>query len=217
MDLTEFIVDYWPYLGMLFGITVIAAWARTKGKDSIFAQDTSLEDVGVTLVSEIGANRGRDFLDGRRELRPPFGTRAIAPFVLLIMLIGYGPRELMSLAGLTDPTYQTYAILAFWVLFAYTLFELNVRQRVIYGHGQISVWGVNLRRQDRDLSELVAIEVHEKRPALVLTFADGSRLYAPKHLNGRARFLREMKAIIADNQSRGLRRPAQGQAARLGF
>jgi hypothetical protein len=184
---------------------------------SVFAQDTSLEVVGVTLVSEIGAGRGKDLADGWRELRQTFGYSLLAPFVLLALLVGMGPKDLMAQVGLTDPNHQSYAMIGFWVLFAYTLFELNIRQRLIYGHGQNSGWGVDLRRQDRDHSELVGIELPKDRRSRVLSFGDGSRLYASKHLSGRAWFINEMQSIITTNLGRDLRRQEPGLAACLGF
>lgn len=211
------LISLWPIISIFAGLIVVGAWARSKHRTSIFAQDQSFEDVGISLASQIGQTEGRDHLDGTRELRPPLGARLIAPLILLFLLSAMEPRSLMADLGLGDPQHQAWAIYGFWVLFAYTMFELNVRQQLIYGRGEISVRGVNLRKQTRPLSELVAIEVHEKRPALVLTFADGGRLHAPKHLTGRDRFIADMESTIRANRAHGLTRPVQGLAARQGF
>ena len=46
---------------------------------------------------------------------------------------------------------------------------------------------------------LTGIEMHPKRPALVLSFADQPHLYIPKYLSGRETFIAEMRAIAAQN------------------
>lgn len=217
MDILDFPAAVWAVILIVFGLFVIVPWAKSKGAKSVFAHDDSLEDVGITLVSMIGDDGGKQLVDGRRELRPPFGYRALAPAILLGFLLGYDYREIMTLMGIVDPQHQNYAIWAFWALFAYTIFELNFRQRVIYDRNEISCWGVDLRRQDRDLGQLVDISMHENRPALVLIFADGKRFYVPKHLTGRARFIEDMEKIAAENLRNGAEVPSQGFFARQGF
>ncbi|MEM1237420.1 MAG: hypothetical protein AAGI10_10650 [Pseudomonadota bacterium] len=217
MDLIDIVTNYWPMIAALLGAAIIVPWRKSKGKTSIFAQDTSFDDVGTTLLSTVGSQEVRKGVDGRTEMRPPFGYRVLTPAVMALVVLSFDERALMADMGLTNPTYQTYAIIGFWVLFAYGLFEMNFRQRVIYDATQITVWGVDLRAQTRDLTQLVDIRVHEKRPALVLTFSDGKRLYVPMHLNGRDHFVTEMEAIVAHNLARGERAPQAGFMARAGF
>jgi len=217
MDILPAVLPWWPLIAVCLGVLIVVPWARRQGATSLFAQDDSFEDVALSLISLIGDDGGRKLIDGRRELRPPFGYRAIVPAILLGFVLGYDFRGIMTVIGLTDPQSQTYAIWAFWALFIYTVFELNVRQRVIYDETLITCWGVDLRRQERDLRDLVDIRMHEKRPALALTFANEKTLYVPKVLTGRDQFVSDMQRIAEANRARDLSAGKRGLKAQLGF
>lgn len=192
-------------------------WRNKKGKASIYAADTSFEDVGMSTIMSVGSGAARPDINGRLILRPPFGTRILGPLVAAAILAFFDFGPALASVGLADPNYQRWLGYAMWALLAYTVVVLNLRQRVVVDGETLSCTGVQLSPQTRDLTGLVNITVHPKRPALVLTFAGQPRLYIPKHLTGRSTFVPLMEEIAARNRAAGLSAKPEGLMARAGF
>ena len=207
--------------GMLMAAAVLTPfhyrWRNAKGKAGIHATDESLEEVGLSAIMNLGTGQARPGVDGRLILRPPFGTRILGPLLAAGVLIFFDMNLLFEVVGLTSTDLQALARAVLWALLAYTVFMLNIRQRIIVDGDMLTCRGVQLSTQTRDLSGLVDIRVHPKRPALVLTFADQPRLYIPKFLTGRDTFVPLMEEIAAGNRALGLRAAPEGFMARAGF
>lgn len=208
-----------------FGLLMAAAvltpfyyrWRNAKGKAGIHAADESLEEVGLSAVMNLGTGQAKPGVDGRLILRPPFGTRILGPAVAAILLATFDFGPFLASLGLTDPQLLFLIGCAAWALLAYTVFMLNARQQVIVDGDMLTCRGVQLSTQTRDLSGLVDIRVHPKRPALVLTFANQPRLYIPKFLTGRGTFVPLMEEIATGNRALGMRAAPDGIMARAGF
>ncbi|MEL7092674.1 MAG: hypothetical protein AAFN94_13155 [Pseudomonadota bacterium] len=199
---------------------LVKMWRDTKGRASAFATDNSLEEVGMSAISIIGSGSYTTLDDGRTELRPTWGMRlgmpALAAFVFFTIdpdlifgwlpLLGFGPNAV----------HWAMVLLGWGLMFA--TISLNFFQRVAYDGDTIHCEGTNLRHQTRDLSGLVDIEVHEKRPVLMLTFSDQAHLYIPKYISQREAFLADMDAIIERNLDAGQDVPDEdGLFQRLGL
>ena len=80
-----------PFLASIGGAVLvtygITRWRNSKSATSVFAQDSSLEDVGLSALSSLFSRAPKDFGNGRKELRPTWGIRLIAPVVALVFLI----------------------------------------------------------------------------------------------------------------------------------
>ncbi|SLN72359.1 hypothetical protein ROA7450_04035 [Roseovarius albus] len=195
----------------------IRCWRNAKGATSIYAQDERFEDIGMTLLSSLFQTAPVKLGDGRIELRPPMGLILIAPFLALVFTTytDFGPLwESLGIASgwIRDVIYYGLA-----AVFCYSWFMLLFVQKVIYSDKQITCHGVDLRSQTRDLDDLVGIRVHEKRPALVLTFERQKPLYIPKFLSHRAQFVSAMEKIAAQNTRDGMVARPTSRQNRMGF
>ncbi len=180
-------------LTIAFGI-----WKRSKGKTSIFAQDDTLEDVGLSVLSAAFPSRATTE-DFRTVLRPPWGLRIGGPILAALMLIYVDLTPLTESLGWALPEGPRLFKLGIGAVLAYTTAMLLFVQRVAYDRREIRSYGMDPRAQTRQLSGLTGIEMHPNRPALVLSFADQPHLYIPKYLSDRETFIAEMRAIAAQN------------------
>lgn len=196
---------------------LVSMWAKSKGRTSIFASDKGLEEVALSLIWGAGSTPPAKRDDGFIELRPTMGVRLGAPVIGAFVVCVTDLSPLLELFGLYEPSQQWWGYAAIWVLLAFTAVQLNFVQRVTYRDDYIACIGVDPRPQVRDLSELVDISVHPKRPALVLTFARELPLYIPKFISHREAFLAEMERIAAENRARGQTARPGGLAERFGF
>lgn len=195
----------------------IRRWKNAKGATSIYAQDDSFEDIGMSFISSLFNTTPVKFGDGRIELRPPVGLILIAPLIALVFTTYTDFEPLWGSLGIAPGWIRDIIYYGLAAVFCYTWFMLLFVQKVIYSDTQITCHGVDLRPQTRDLSDLVDICVHEKRPALVLTFERQKPLYIPKFLSHRAQFISTMEKIAAQNTGDGMiARPSTWQN-RMGF
>jgi len=187
----------------LIGFVVFGSWSKLKKSTSVFKGSTSAEDVVMAKLSDIGQGKAVHHIDGRIELRPPFGYRILAPIFGLGLIFLVDWNTLLHDVGLTNEMHQLYAKLAFAAAMAFALFELNFRQRVIYDQHEISSLCATLTLQTRRLDGLVEVTHHPKQNFLVFGFADQPNLQVPKFLANRDAFLAEMEAIAAANRVEG--------------
>jgi hypothetical protein len=193
-------------------------WTRSKGPLSIYSQDGgSLESVGLSFLSDLGGRAPRELQNGFVELRPTLGMRLGTPLVALVFManVDFGP--LLTSLGLHDSNLQLTIYTFTSLIFAYSWIMLMFFQRVIFDGDRIISLGIDLRRQDRDLSDLTDIRMHESRPALVLRFGKQAPLYLPKFLSHRDTFVTRMQAIIDDNLNNGVVPPMPKLRDRLGL
>jgi len=206
---------------LLFGAialnTGLIRWRKSKGRTSVFAADMSLDDIGLSAISAIDTDAPADPVDGAMVLRPSLGIRILAPIVAVVFLLTVDIEPLLNSVGITGDGAQhwTKVILA-WML-AYAVIHLNLFQKVAYNDTHIACTGIDIRTRYRQLTSLVDITVHDKRPALVLTFADQKPLYVPKFISQRARFITQMEQIASHNRAQGMTAPEPTLANRLGF
>lgn len=201
-----------------FATTVgLACWRNQKGRTSIFAQDAHLESVGFSLIASLFDSRSMQRIDGITEMRPPWGMRLLAPGLASFLFLTTDLSPLWHSVGINDPRVHVTFLSICCALTGYSWFMLLFFQKVVYDRAQIECSGVDISHQHRDLSDLVDIHVHKRRPALVLTFAHQKPLYIPKFLSGRAKFVTEMEAIAQQNLAQGLTAPAPTLASQLGF
>lgn len=173
-------------------------WKKSKGETSVFAQDDSLEDVGLSVLSAAFPSRATTE-DFRTVLRPPWGLRIGGPILAALMLIYVDLTPLTESVGWALPEGARILKLVIGAGLAYSTAMLLFVQRVAYDRREIRSYGIDPRPQTRQLSGLTGIEMHPKRPALVLSFADQPHLYIPKYLSDRETFIAEMRAIAAQN------------------
>lgn len=173
-------------------------WRKSKGKASIFAQDDSFEDVGLSVLSALFPSRAATE-DFRTVLRPPWGLRLGAPVLAAVFLVYVDLTPLVESLSWATPEHGQLFKAITGVFLAYSTIMLLFFQRIVYDKREIRSYGMDLRPQTRDLSGLIRIEVHPSRPALVMTFDDQPHLYIPKFLSQRDQFIREMNEVIARN------------------
>ncbi|MEM6760747.1 MAG: hypothetical protein AAF601_14825 [Pseudomonadota bacterium] len=198
---------------------LVRLWRDTKGRASAFATDTSLESVGMSAISLMGGAGGTTLDDGSTELRPTWGMRLGMPALAALFFFAMDPNLLFGWVPLIgfgpNSAYWAMVLLGWMVL--WTTVSLNFFQRVAYDGDTIHCEGTSMRPQTRDLAGLVDIEVHEKRPVLVLTFSDQDHLYIPKFISQRETFLADMDAIIERNLDEGQDLPEDELFKRMGF
>lgn len=193
-------------------------WTRSKGPLSIYSQDGgSLESVGLSFLSDLGKHAPRELPNGFVELRPTLGMRLGTPLVALVFManVNFGP--LLTSLGLHDSNLQLTIYTFTSLIFAYSWIMLMFFQRVIFDGDRIISLGIDLRRQERELSDLKDIRMHESRPALVLRFGEQAPLYLPKFLSHRDTFVTRVQAIIDDNLNNGAVPPMPKLRDRLGL
>lgn len=183
-----------------YGIT---RWRNTKGATSVFAQDSSLEDVGLSALSSLFSTAPTDLGKGRKELRPTWGIRLIAPVVALVFLIFTDLSPFWQSFGVQSETAHLVINCVIGAALGYSWFMLLFVQRIVFDDHYIMSYGIDLRSQSRRLSDLTGIRVHEQRPALVLTFAQQPPLYIPKFLSHRETLIQRLEEISADNLNNG--------------
>lgn len=193
-----FIYTIGGVLASLFVTISFRRWRKSKGKTSIFAQDDSFEDVGLSLLSALFPSRTATE-DFRTVLRPPWGLRLGAPVFAAVILIYVDFAPLVESLGWATPEHAKLFKAITGVFLTYSAFMLLFFQRIAYDKREIRSYGMDLRPQTRDLSGLISIEMHPSRPALVLTFADQPHLYIPKFLSQREQFITEMEEVVAQN------------------
>lgn len=173
-------------------------WRRSTGKSSIFAQDDSLEEVGLSALSAAFPSRPTTE-DFKSVLRPPWGLRLGAPIIGAIFLIYLDLEPVLESLGWAEPFHAVVAKVATGLVLAYSAFMVLFVRRIVYDSREIRCHGLDLRAQMRKISELRSITLHPKRPALVLSFVDQPHLYIPKFLGQRAQSIAEMEAFAANN------------------
>lgn len=192
-------------------------WRKAKGRSSVFAADASLDDIGLSAISAIDTEPEAEPADGAMVLRPALGIRILAPVIAGVFLYTVDIDPLLHSVGISDGGTQHWTkVILGWML-VYSVIHMNLFQKVAYSDTDIACTGVDIRTQYRDLSDLVDIAVHDKRPALVLTFANQKPLYVPKFITQRSRFISDMAQIAANNRAKGMTPPASTLATRLGF
>lgn len=210
----------WAVFGLAGGVILSAAliaWRRSKGAMSVFAQDNSLEDIGFTAVSAAFDTTSINRIDGITELRPTWGIRLFAPIIALTLFLFVDLGPFFESIGLNDRRYRSWAVLFVMAVFAYTWCMLLFFQKVTYDDKFIDSAGIDVTSQTRSLKDLVGIRQHEKRPALVLTFAEQKPLYVPKFISQRAKFIADMEIIASHNRENGLAAQKPSLTEKLGF
>lgn len=196
-----------PFLASIGGAVLvtygIARWRSSKSATSVFAQDTSLEDVGLSALSSLFSTAPTELGNGRKELRPTWGIRLIAPLVALAVLIFTDLSPLWNSLGIQSATAHLALVCLFGLVLGYSWAMLLFVQRVVYDDHYIMSHGIDLRSQTRRLSDLTGFRVHERRPALVLTFAEQAPLYIPKFLSHREVLIQRLEEISANNLNNG--------------
>ncbi len=195
----------------------IVRWRNAKSRTSIFAQDSNPEEVGFSALSSLFSRAPIDLGHGKTELRPTWGIRLLAPLVALVFLIFMDFSEFWRSLGLESTTSQFAVYVGFGLVLGYSWFMMLFVQRIVYDDHYIVCHGVDLRPQSRRLSDLVDIRVHEKRPALVLSFSEQPTLYVPKFVSHRETFIRDMEEISANNINNGAVHPLPRWQEHIGF
>ncbi len=195
----------------------VRRWRNWKGRSSIYAQDSSFEDIGLTFISSLFNTAPVKLGDGRVEIRPPMGLCLITPVIAVVFVTYTNFEPLWESLGIAPGWIRDAIYYGLAIVFSYTWFMLLFVQKVIYSEREIVSHGTDLRTQARDLSDLIDIRVHEKRPALVLTFAGQKPLSIPKFLSHRAQFITAMQKIAEQNTSNGMTTPEPSWQNRLGF
>ena len=203
MDLFSIPSETWIAILALAGFVIFGTWSKFKKDTSIYKGSTSADDVVLAKLSDVGEGKAIHHIDGRIELRPPFGYRILAPLGGLGLVAMVDWNTILHDVGLTNETHQLIAKLLFAAAMLFALFELNFRQRVIYDQHEISSLCATLTMKTRRLDDLIEITHHPKQGFLVFGFADQPNLNVPKFLANRDAFLAEMEAIAAANRAEG--------------
>ncbi len=75
-SLFPFLISIGAAVLVTYGIT---RWRNAKDATSVFAQDSSLEDVALSALSSLFSKAPTDLGNGRTELSPTWGFRRSAP------------------------------------------------------------------------------------------------------------------------------------------
>lgn len=201
----------------VFVTHAVVRWRNSKSRTSVFAQDSSLEDVGLSALSSFLAKAPVPLAHGKTELRPTWGLRLIAPMIAILFLAFTDFTPLWNSLGVNAPALRSGIIVLTGIIIGYTWFMLLFVQRVVYDSREIQSHGISLRCDQRSLQDLVDIRVHDSRPSLVLSFATQDPMYIPKFLSHREAFIAAMQEIIERNSNKGMEPAMPGWRERAGL
>ena len=179
-------------------------WAASKSNTSLFKHDSGFDDVGLNLMAMLGQTKATKSRRGMTELRPPIGARFLLPIFAAMTFYATSFDPFWESLGLNSDKMQTPVTLCVMALLLYTWVMITFVQKITYDQNSITVRGVQLSTETRDLSSLVSIEKHEKRPIFVMKFARGNELHAPSFISQRQKFVNDMKAVILKNTQQGV-------------
>lgn len=189
-------------VGVIAGLALtgtLAKWRGDKAGASVFASD---DTSGVPVQS--GDLPQDDDPEAPTapwtELRPAWGIRIIVPFVALVLMFTVDTAPFWNAMSITNQILKNGAFVCVGALLAYNWFMVLFVQRVIYDAEKIESCGTDFVPQSRDLTNLISIRDHEKRPVLVLAFVDQKPLYVPKYIAQRGRFMADMERMVRANR-----------------
>ncbi|SFM59695.1 hypothetical protein [Shimia aestuarii] len=137
------------------------------------------------------------------QSRPSIGMRVIAPLCALLFLALTDMTPVLNATGVEALGLGTIVKTVICLGFGYLWYMLLFQQRVAWGHGYITAYGLNLTWQCRRLEGLTDIKPQASKPVLVMSFEDQAPLCIPKYLAHRTRFLQDMQEIAHDNANNG--------------
>ncbi len=180
-------------------------WTASKSNTSLFKHDTGLDDVGLNLMAMLGQTKVTKSSRGMTELRPPVGARFLLPIFAALTFFATSFDPFWESLGLSSDKMQMPVTFCVMALLLYTWVMITFVQKITYNQNTITVRGVQLSSETRDLSSLISIKKHEKRPIFVMKFARGKELHAPSFISQRQKFVSDMKAVISKNTQQGIR------------
>ncbi len=186
-------------VGVIAGLAVtgtIAKWRHDKAGPPVFAPGETAHPSAE--LREVEDTEGQP--TGWTELRPAWGIRVIVPFVALVLLFTVDTTPFWNALAISNQLIKNAAFALVGVLLAYNWFMVLFVQRVTYDAQKIESCGSDFVPQSRDLTSLISIRDHGKRPVLVLAFVDQKPLYVPKYIAQRGRFMADMERIVRANR-----------------
>lgn len=189
-------------VGVIAGLALtgtLAKWRGDKAGASVFASD---DTSGAPAQSgDLPQDDDPETPTAQwTELRPAWGVRIIVPFVALVLIFTVDTAPFWNAMSITNQILKNGAFVCVGALLAYNWFMVLFVQRVIYDAEKIESCGTDFVRQSRDLTNLISIRDHEKRPVLVLAFVDQKPLYVPKYIAQRGRFMADMERMVRANR-----------------
>jgi hypothetical protein len=186
-------------VGVIAGLAMtgtLAKWRQDKAGPPVFAPGETA-DPSAALPEDDDAELHPS---GWTELRPAWGVRVIVPFVALVLLFTVDTAPFWNFFAVSNQLLKNAAFVLVGALLAYNWFMVLFVQRVTYDSQKIESCGSDFVPQSRDLTSLISVRDHEKRPVLVLAFIDQKPLYVPKYIAQRGRFLADMERIVRANR-----------------
>ena len=186
-------------VGVIAGLTMtgaLAKWREGKAEPTVF-------EPGQTAPQSADFHehdQSEDQSSGWTELRPAWGVRVIVPFAALVLLFTVDTAPFWNALNITHQFVKNGAFIGVGAVLAYNWFMVLFVQRVTYDTQKIESCGTNFVPQSRDLTSLISIRDHEKRPILVLAFVDQKPLYVPKYIAQWGRFMADMERIVRANR-----------------
>lgn len=186
-------------VGVIAGLTMtgaLAKWREGKAEPTVFEPGQTAPQAAD--LHEHDQSEGQS--SGWTELRPAWGVRVIVPFVALVLLFTVDTAPFWNALNITHQFVKNGAFIGVGAVLAYNWFMVLFVQRVTYDTQKIESCGTNFVPQSRDLTSLISIRDHEKRPILVLAFVDQKPLHVPKYIAQRGRLMADMERIVRANR-----------------
>ena len=209
------------FLALTLSISWLATYGVTrflKNRDPGPALDAP--DCAAGLVAglrDLVRPQPTECAPGVFQSRPSLGMRLVAPLCALLFLVLTDMAPVLGAAGLGGLGLGLFLKTAICLAFGYTWYMLLFQQRVVWGHGHITAYGLGLTWQCRRLEGLTDIRPHTSKPVLVLSFDDQAPLHIPKYLAHRTRFLQDMQDVVHDNANNGAIVPWTQLRAQMGM
>ena len=200
--MATFITNYLMYLvigSALLGAFAFRAWGRSRGKTSVYASDTSLNDVALSLAGSLFDNSPDKVIGGAQTYRSTWGAKLLVLAVMLLVVFSFNIPAVIEGRSEAYNHMTTLVLTAAGLYVAFQWIMLAFVQRITVDGSTITSHGYALRPQSRQLDTLIDIQTHPEKRLLMLNFKGQPPIYAPRFLSQRANFVAEMEAHIRRN------------------
>ncbi|MEM7438725.1 MAG: hypothetical protein AAF393_03930 [Pseudomonadota bacterium] len=187
----------------IIGMFLVRRWMNAKGKQSIFRDSKSLEDVGLTYLHSLGKTQTPRRVGGGQEFRPTWGMKLGIPFMTAVALgvfMNVPRAELWDSFSLSQATAEPIFLAVVGVLVLHIWVWMSFFHVVEIDGGKITVVTQSFQRKSAQLSELQSVTTRQNQPLYEATFKDGQKLVFTKFISDREDLLEILNTHIFENK-----------------
>lgn len=202
--------DHTSVLTLIFLFTAFPATfflsrlVRSRDVTSVFANTGALEQTACTRFALFSGKGPTDLGNGLKQLRPSWQARLIWPVLAATIIAIVDLSPLFSALGHHAQTVTGIAHSAMGAALGYLCCMTLFHQRVVWGHGVVATYGLDMRRRVRPLNDLKDMPAPGQRPVTKLHFARNAPLSIPRGLAHRDQFKASMRAWADHNVNNGV-------------